>query len=324
MALNLMIFYNKFKNLFLLDMFKTTYYTIFFFVFSFFGLLGQEVKVSVGDSLSEKQIVRPQTVNSSLWKKNFKVAALVNQTSFNNDWKGGGASNLATNANIEYKVNYKKGTWALDNIMRLAYGITKLNEEKKFRKTDDNVELNATLFKNINNTLWSYSTFFNFKSQFAKGYNFKKDNSRILISDRLSPAFFQFGPGVLYKKSENFKVNIAPSTARLILVDPFFTQTKSAFGVEKGKAQNVEFGASIIANYKFILAKNVTIENLMNLYSNYLGNVSNVDIDYTLNMNSKINKHMSANFTFQAIYDDDTVRAFQIRELISLGLNLEI
>jgi len=68
----------------------------------------------------------------------------------------------------------------------------------------------------------------------------------------------------------------------------------------------------------------VTIENLVNLYSNYLGNIGNIDINYSLHMNSKINKYMSANFTFQAIYDDDTVQAFQIRELISLGLNYEI
>jgi len=303
-------------------MFRKAY--CIFFTLLFFKISAQEVKIQENDSIANIENSRPQTVKYSAWKQKFKISALVNQTAFNNDWQGGGTSNLATNAKLGYKVNYKKGSWALDNIIRLAYGVTKLDDEEKLRKTDDNVELNTTLFKNIENSLWSYSTFFSFKSQFEKGYNFKKDKSKTLISDALSPAFFQFGPGILFKKDEDFKINIAPSTIRLIVVDPFFTQKKAAFGVEKGESKNIEFGSSIVANYKFILAKNVTIENLLNLYSNYMGNIANVDINYRLNMNSKINKHMSANFTFQTIYDDDTVKAFQVRELISLGLNYEI
>lgn len=276
------------------------------------------------DSIATAQESRPQLVKQSLWEHNFKSALLINQTAFNNDWQGGGVSNLATGANIVYKLNYKKGTWAVDNTIRLGYGLTKIDDEDQLRKTDDNIELNSTLFKNIGNSLWSYSTFFNFKSQFSEGFNFNKDGTRTLISDVLSPAFFQFGPGLLYKKNEDFKINIAPSTLRLIVVDPFFTVEEAAFGVDQGESKNIEFGASLVANYKFTLAKNVTVENLINLYSNYVEKASNVDLNYTINMNSKINKHMSADFTFQAIYDDDTVKAFQIRELISLGLNYEI
>lgn len=288
------------------------------------NLNAQENNFIFQDSISTVQEATPQVVNQSPWKYHFKSALLINQTAFNNDWQGGGVSNLATGANLVYKLNYKKGTWAVDNTVRLAYGLTKIDDEDQLRKTDDNVELNTTLFKNIPNSLWSYSTFFNFKSQFSEGFNFNKDGTRTLISDVLSPAFFQFGLGFLYKKSEDFKINIAPSTLRLIVVDPFFTAQEDAFGVDQGESQNIEFGASLVANYKFTLAKNVTVENLINLYSNYVENASNVDLNYTINMNSKINKHMSADFTFQAIYDDDTVQAFQIRELISLGLNYEI
>ena len=44
-------------------------------------------------------------------------------------------------------------------------------------------------------------------------------------------------------------------------------------------------------------------------------------MDYTANVVMKVNKFLSANFTFQAIYDDDAARAFQIRELLGLGLS---
>ncbi len=267
---------------------------------------------------------RPQAVNKSPWNSNFKTALQINQIAFNNDWQGGGVSNLAVNNKIDYKVNYKKGTWALDNNIKLAYGITKIDDEEKIRKTEDNLSFNTTLFKNIKNSLWSYSTFFNFKSQFTKGYNYKKDGNRTLISNSFSPAVYQFGPGLLYKKDKNLKINVAPSTIKAITVDDFFTDKEDAFGVDQGDTKNIEFGASIIANYKFDFVKNVTIENLVNVYANYLGAIGNIDINYTLSMNSKINKHMSANFSLQTIYDEDTVSALQVKELISIGINYEI
>ena len=45
-----------------------------------------------------------------------------------------------------------------------------------------------------------------------------------------------------------------------------------------------------------------------------------IDIDYTANLVMTINKYLSANFTFQAIYDDNAAKAFQIREVLGLGV----
>ena len=48
----------------------------------------------------------------------------------------------------------------------------------------------------------------------------------------------------------------------------------------------------------------------------------NVDIDYQMNMVMKINKYLSTNVSFQAIYDDNAIGAFQIREVFGLGVNV--
>jgi hypothetical protein len=61
---------------------------------------------------------------------------------------------------------------------------------------------------------------------------------------------------------------------------------------------------------------NVSIENRLNLYSNYLDKPQNVDIDYQMNIiMKKINKYMSANVAVQAIYDDNSIQAVQVREV---------
>jgi hypothetical protein len=68
------------------------------------------------------------------------------------------------------------------------------------------------------------------------------------------------------------------------------------------------------------LLKNVVMENVLNLYSNYLEDLQNVDIDYTMNLVMSVNKWITANVAFQAIYDDNAVKGFQIREALGVGL----
>jgi hypothetical protein len=66
---------------------------------------------------------------------------------------------------------------------------------------------------------------------------------------------------------------------------------------------------------------NVSVENRLNLYSNYLDNPQNVDVDYQMNVIMKINKYLSANVALQAIYDDNSIQAVQVREVFGLGVN---
>jgi hypothetical protein len=65
---------------------------------------------------------------------------------------------------------------------------------------------------------------------------------------------------------------------------------------------------------------NVSIENRLNLYSNYLdNNPQNVDIDYQMHLVMKINKYLSANVALQTIYDDNSIQAVQLSEVLELA-----
>ncbi len=133
----------------------------------------------------------------------------------------------------------------------------------------------------------------------------------------------------MWKKDENFVVNIAPATARFIFVDKRFTTIPGYvdgdyFGVDAGKSNRFEFGASLSGYLQFEIVENITMENNLNLYSNYLDTPGNIDIDYLMNLEMGINRYFSANLLFQAIYDDNAVGAFQIREVFGLGINYKI
>jgi hypothetical protein len=253
---------------------------------------------------------------TKLWTKKGNMSLLFNQSTYNKKWLGGGTSNIAGNFGLNYDFNYKKGDVVWDNKFILAYGLSKIKGDDRTAKTDDRLELNSLWGKKASGQ-WYYSMFFNFKTQMDSGF----DSNRQLISHFFSPAYFQLGPGMLWKKSNNLSVNFSPATARIILVHLHFTDFGSSFGVLQGDSSRFEFGASISGYYKFNIMTNVGIENRVNLYANYLDKPQNVDIDYQMNVVMRINKFLSANVALQAIYDDNTIQAVQIREVFGLGVN---
>jgi len=250
------------------------------------------------------------------WTKKGNISLLFNQSSYNKQWLGGGTSNVAGNFGLNYDFNYKNGDVVWDNKFILAYGLSKIKGDAKTAKTDDRLELNSLWGKTASGQ-WYYSIFFNFKSQLDTGF----DKNNMKISHFFSPAYFQFGPGMLWKKSNNLSVNFAPAAAKLIVVHDHFTDLGPSFGVLQGDNSRFEFGASVSAYYKFSVMANVSIENRLNLYSNYLDTPQNADVDYQMNVVMKINKYLSANVALQAIYDDNSIQAVQMREVFGLGVN---
>jgi len=265
------------------------------------------------------------------WQKEGNIQILFNQSAFNKEWTGGGTSSVAGNLTVDYQFNYRQDDFTWDNKILANYGLTKTKEDEFTRKTSDRLELNSIAGKEIEDSNFHYSWFLNFRTQFAKGYEFSEDEDteeaiRTETTHFLSPGYLQTGPGILYKKNDNFTLNLAPATARLIFVDSDFTsgadyEDGDYFGVDKGKSTRFELGAALTAFLSYEVVENVEMEHSLSLYSNYFEDAQNVDIDYLLNLNMGINDYLSANLIFQAIYDDNAVGAFQIREVFGVGIN---
>lgn len=261
------------------------------------------------------QEVTQESPPVSPWKKVGTFSFLVNQSSFDN-WIAGGVSNISGAIGVNYDFNYSKANWSWDNKIIVAFGITKIKAQD-IQKSNDRLEWNSVLGKKAKG-IWNYSLFLNFKTQFTDDLNSEtKGPTRIL-----SPGYLQVGPGILWKKSDDLKVNISVATLKLIVVDKELTLPDDAyFGVEEGSSVRYELGASIGAYYKFTLMENITMENILNMYSDYLEDPQNVDFDYTINIVMGINKYFSTNLAFQAIYDDNAFQGLQTRQMIGLGIN---
>lgn len=283
-------------------------------------------------SSQEKAIDSTNVKNN--WNKSGNFTFLGNQSSYSY-WTAGGQTSISGTIKIDYDFNFENNGWNWDTKVITAYGLNSIGGSKYLKKTDDRFEINSLLGKKFTNNLignWSYSSFINFKTQWTKGYRYRKNSNgeeeRSELTRFFSPAYLQIGIGLYWRKSKDLWVNFAPVTGRLIIVNKFFTENlqdgKQYFGVNKGSNSRFELGASLRSYFKFEFIENVEISNRLSLYSDYLENSGNIDLDYTINTSMKINKHLTTNLILQFIYDDNSVKRLQVREVMGIGLNLKI
>lgn len=248
------------------------------------------------------------------WTVNGRMTFLFNQASFSN-WTAGGENNVSGNIGVNYDFNYRNEKWKWDNKIIASYGSSHISNQG-YRKTDDRFEYNSVLALNSTKG-WYFSFFTNFISQFTRGFDYSQD-PKLEVSSVLSPAYLSFGPGVLWRKNENMRVNIAPATSRFTFVSNPFS---GMYGVPEGKTSSYGLGLSTSAFLKFKVMEDVTMENIIALYSDYLDDPLNVDINHQMNFYVSVNKYLSMNLTLHVISDANASSRVQFRELFGLGVN---
>ena len=250
----------------------------------------------------------------SNWTKKGTFTLLFNQASFSN-WIAGGENSVSGTVSINYDFNYKRGNWAWDNKIITKYGISNISGTGS-RKTDDQFEFNSLVSKKASNN-WSYSFFANVRTQFTTGYDYSLPEKKA-TSDFFAPGYITIGPGVIYKNSDYFNINIAPATTKATFVSDDFS---GQYGTEIGETSLYQLGFYTSIYYKATLMDNVTVENIFNAYANYLEEPQNIDLNYQINFVMQINKYLSTNLNLHIIIDDNASRYVQFKQLFGLGVN---
>jgi len=242
----------------------------------------------------------PPKDTTKVWTIHGQNTLLINQSSFSN-WAAGGVNSVAANIVLDYDFNYKKGVWSWDNKAMAGYGISKQNGTG-WRKNDDRIILNSLLGRQASK-YWLYTFYANFQTQFTKGYNYDAAGNRTLLSAPFAPAYLTFGPGFAYKRSDNFRINLSPAAARITIVRNDSLSSIGAYGVTPGDKSLFEFGASLDAYYKVNLVENISFENILKVYSNYLKKPGDIYVDYAANIFMKVNKLVTVNAGVELIND---------------------
>ena len=261
--------------------------------------------------------------DTTYWKKGGNYNLNFTQVSLTN-WAAGGQNSIAGVTKLHFFANYKKANTSWDNIIDLGYGLSKV--EDLVQKNEDIIDLQSKLGVKASKK-WNYSVALAFKSQFAPGYSDAENT--IKTSGLFSPAYLTMAVGMDYKPSDKFSLMLSPVTGKLTLVTDDEIDARNYGLATSDATTRMELGASLKALFNTNIVKNVGLTSALGLFSNYLDNPQNVDVDLKVGINMKINDYLSAQIDTRILYDadvkdpEDGKAKIQFKELLGIGLNFK-
>lgn len=312
-------------------MIKKVVYSIIFLI-TIHSLEAQVIKTELPDTISH-------------WEKVNKVGLDFSQITFVN-WSAGGNNSISGLAKGQFIRNYTYDNFKWANELLVRYGVNK-QEGQDVRKTDDAILLNSTIgYRTDTISNWFHGGKLTFQTQFANGYNYP--NIEKEISKPFSPAYLFLGIGSEYSRKDlGFNVYLSPLTMKMTMVLDRTLANEGAFGVEKatydpitgelvsdGRRFRTELGALVTGQFKKEVFKNIIYDTRATLYTDYLKDFGNIDVDWQNYLEMTINKYVKASLGVHMIYDNDIKTKveengvqvtrgpkLQLKQIIAVGLS---
>jgi len=305
-----------------------------------FGLFLLFSTYSSAQSVDTINVKKPDSIIIPLpishWKKENIVGFDLNEIAFVN-WNAGGNSAISGLIKGTFTRKYENGNLKWNNELIVRYGISK-QDGVELRKTDDAFQFNSTFgYRKDTTSNWFHTAKFNFNTQFTSGYAYP--NTELAISKPFAPAYTFLGVGAEFNnKKKNLQLYISPLTLKNTLVMYQRLADQGAFGVDKavydpvtgeklrdGSNSRTELGFLFTSNYKTEIVKNIKLENKLTLYSDYINNFGNIDVDWQLQLDFIVNKYVRANINTHVIYDDDIKAKEEINgEQVIVGPKIQL
>jgi len=249
------------------------------------------------------QEIQKIVTKQQLWKLRSEMSAILSQTSLSN-WVKGGESSVSTTVDITGYADYKnpRAKVTSNNFARLKYGLVS-TEENGLRKNLDLFETNSKLNHKAFGK-FDFSGILLFKTQIARGYNYPNDS--VPVSKFLSPGVLTIGLGLDYKPNKTTSINFSPLSYKATFVADTSRIDQTKYGISPDRKAKHEPGISFMVTNEKKLLNKVTMTNRLQLFTNYIDNPLNIDIDWEMIAVANINWFTDVRLNTHLIFDDDT------------------
>lgn len=257
-----------------------------------------------------------------------------------NPKQGAGQNRLGFGGAFSGFTGYKMDRRVWDNTVRWQFGLQRLGagviangsvDRIPFQKNIDELRITSKYgYKIKQNGKLYYSANATFLSQLTPTYQFPDlysgnfvtdflDTGRSPLSKFLSPATATFSVGFDYKPTDYFSLFFSPVSSKFIIVASDSIASRGVHGNEvSGKVNedgiypefdNVDsqIGALAQIQYQvtFFPKDQVVFSTNLGLYTNYLRNPQNVDVDWQNSLTYAITENLQLSLFLNAFYDDD-------------------
>ena len=255
------------------------------------------------------------------WHPGISTTIGFSQMSLTN-WAAGGFGQISLNAFADIYANYEKDKIVWQNELQAGYGFIESFEDG-YQKSDDRLVFDSKFGYKAVDKLY-FSAIFNFRSQFAKGFNNKTD--KLVVSDFFAPANMSLGLGIDYTPWKNVAINFAPLTCNTVMVK--IPELRTRYGNAEDQFCRFELGAQLKVDAK-LEVKNFKVGSTLILFSDYLNKPQNIKVTWDVNADAQLSKLFSVTLRTNLIYDDKVKIAkrageepsagVQFREIFSIG-----
>ena len=141
----------------------------------------------------------------------------------------------------------------------------------------------------------------------------------------MAPGYINAGIGFSYNPEENFQIILRPANGKFTVVSDPLLQKAGRYGLEKdGQSVRSELGAMMNILYRIKIYKDITLDNQLNFFSNYIEHPERVDIAYNGVLNIKFNKFISTVVSIDLMYDHDQIQRLQRKQTLGIGFSYSL
>jgi hypothetical protein len=243
-------------------------------------------------------------IKQQYWKYRKESSFIFSQASLTN-WVKGGDNSISTSIDITGYADYNNIPLKLssNNFIRLNLGFLK-SGDIPLRKNLDLLETNSKLNHKAFGK-FDFSAILLFKTQVAPGYDFSSEPS-VMVSKFMNPVVITVGLGLDYQPNKTTSLNFSPLSYK----GTFMTDTthidQTIYGIPKNRKSLNEPGVSFMITNEFKPLKTVSVINRLQLFTNYIHNPQNVDVDWEMIGVANLNWFTDVRLDTHLIFDDDT------------------
>ena len=294
-------------------MFKKSSFTLIVFLTVSLSLSAQKV-IDTKDAV--KELAPPKEAKEG-WIKIGGLGVDFSWLNLINPRSGAGDNRVGFGGLLNYSANLVKDKLIWNNRLGLQLALVQVGNTA-LTKANDVLQFTSQAGYKIGSGKWYAAGLFDVQTQFLPTYgkNYLSENPKgvtqtlELTGGLFSPATVRFAPGVIYKANPNLTILYSPVALKAVIVsNAKLAKTGNFFPLDATKPdKKVDFqvGSELRIDYinKFFDGK-VAYAGTLDLYSNYLRDPQNIDIEFYNSLDFFIVKNFSINFKSDWFYDND-------------------
>lgn len=271
------------------------------------------------------------------WKKGVGIGLDFSQLIQLNPKQGAGQNKIGIGGALNFFANYANKRVAWDNTASWQFGLLKLgagilpvpgNEKVPFQKAIDELRLRSKWgYKTSEDSKLFYTADFSFLSQLTATYpgpaeypgNFLENIADTITNAKFfSPATITLSIGIDFKPLDKISIYYSPLGTKFIIVANDEIAVLGVHGnpVVRDANGNVisfentdsQLGSLLKINFTDKLWEDrASFSSTMALFSNYLNNPENIDLDWTSELGLNLFKGFQLSLLVNIFYDDDVL-----------------